>query len=228
MAMSKTVDPVAKIEVDEYDPVAAKVAVNVACVLDQSGSMGVVVDDTIKGFNKFLRDQVEADPDSLFTLTLFSTQFDLRHDNVRIADVPFLDRASYRPNGQTALYDAVCTTIKRMEEVRQGDARIVVVILTDGEENASRRYTYDQVTDLIKAKTDEGWEFIYLAASLSGVQAGRSLGFQQDRVYSYDQGQTQSTFGAISSGLRTYRSNGKSAVLTSNLAANLPTKDDEQ
>lgn len=112
-------------------------------LLDKSGSMDSVLDDTIGGFNSFVRDQVHLG--GTLTLYTFSTTCTCEYRDVPIEEVPFLTHETYVPGGNTALYDAMGTILKDYAG-KEGS----FVILTDGQENSSRKFTKNHVKDLIE------------------------------------------------------------------------------
>ena len=136
-------------------------------VLDKSGSMGSLQGPTIEGVNAFIAGQRQGQGRALMSLTLFDTSFDVRFVGLDIREVPALGSREnrYQPQGGTALYDAVVTTIRGAEAWLAnhpdfaGD--VVTVIQTDGEENSSTIASLDDVNALITEKTALGWEFIF-------------------------------------------------------------------
>ncbi len=111
-------------------------------VLDKSGSMEIIREATVAGFNQFLRDQQEEGGSAAMTLTLFDTRFKTLVTALPVAEVRPLDRRSYIPGGNTALYDAIAHTLRltdRYVEEHKPD-QVLFVIMTDGQENASREF----------------------------------------------------------------------------------------
>lgn len=162
-------------------------------VLDQSGSMGSLVDTTIVGFNAFVEEQASMAGDNYLSLTLFDTTVDCRFDAVELALVPPMARRgvnSYSPQGGTALYDAVGMSIEAVEAwvVKHPtfDGRIITAIQTDGMENSSRTWTLDNLNQLIRAKTEEGWEFAFLGAGEAAWTEGDKLAVPKAANMSYD------------------------------------------
>jgi len=143
-------------------------------VLDKSGSMGTITDATISGFNEFLHDQ-QADG-ALFSLTMFDTRFQLVHNAEPVKDVPDLDRHTYMPSGNTALYDAIGASIAAVKSLKAQPERVVFVILTDGQENSSREYTQRQIFDAITEQQAAGWQFIFLGSDQDAYASGASMG----------------------------------------------------
>ena len=165
-------------------------------ILDKSGSMSARHDATISGFNEYLKTvSKEAGKDkkaeTLFSLTMFDTEIVKPYIAAKLKDVKELDRESYRPDGMTALYDAVCITVKEVEEKvkkMKGKTAVVTVILTDGEENSSHEYTEKQLSNKIKELQNGNWTFVFLGANQDswataqkwGVHAGNIANFSMD------------------------------------------------
>ncbi len=154
----------------------------IAFILDRSGSMEAIRTAAIEGFNTFLRDQQTAPDQARFTLVFFETETDARHISIPIAEVVPLDRETYAPNGCTALLDAIGETIdrlgKRFAAIPEADRpeHVTVAILTDGEENSSRRYTWHQIADRIKHQTEKySWEFLFLGAGPDAIATAAQL-----------------------------------------------------
>ena len=120
-------------------------------ILDKSGSMSGLEADTIGGFNAMIDKQRREAGEALVSTVLFDTDCTVVHDRVNLADVPKLTEREYCPGGCTALLDALGGAIHHIGSVhkyaREEDVpeRTLFVITTDGMENASRRYTSDQV-----------------------------------------------------------------------------------
>ena len=121
-------------------------------ILDRSGSMEACRDDTIGGFNAFLREQ-QAEGGTL-TLILFDHEYSVSYTNKPISDVEPLTINTFVPRGATALLDAIGKAIKNTQSNVP-----TVVILTDGQENSSQEYTKAHIKDLIEQKTKDGWTF---------------------------------------------------------------------
>jgi hypothetical protein len=141
--------------------------INVVFVLDETGSMQIRKDETVKQFNKYIKKikkHKNAD-DVRFSLTRFnSSKRDIFYDKVKLKNVKKL--TDYTPDFATPLYDAIGLTINSIKS-----DKCIFVILTDGEENSSIEFTYDDIVKLVKDKTDDGWEFVFLATGLDNMQA---------------------------------------------------------
>lgn len=154
--------------------------VEIACVLDRSGSMTTIRDDAIGGFNAFLKDQQAIPGEAKLTLALFDDQYDVIHDAVDIASVPELTAETFVPRGWTALYDAVGRTIDgigaRLSAAQDKPEKVIFVILTDGMENRSKEYTQERIAEMIKHQSEKyGWEFIFLAANQDAFATGAQM-----------------------------------------------------
>ncbi len=161
-------------------------------IIDRSGSMGGLEDDTVGGFNSMLEKQKNQEGDCFVTTVLFDHQSEIIHDRLPVSEVPPLDTDTYFVRGTTALMDAVGETIKHIETVhryaRTEDVpkNTLFVITTDGMENASRKYSSKEVKKLIKEKTEKlGWEFLFLGANIDAHEAAESIGIKKERAANY-------------------------------------------
>lgn len=155
-------------------------------VLDESGSMGSIAQAARDGFNEYLEEQVGHGGPTWWTLTTFNTRTNTRFAVIPGAEVrPLGD--DYSPGGMTALYDAVGRSITKTQRYleRRGDDRpadVIVVILTDGMENASRKWTARRVFDLITEAEDSGWQFVFLGANQDSWAVAQDLGIRKGAV----------------------------------------------
>ena len=161
-------------------------------ILDRSGSMSGLESDTIGGFNAMLAKQKKEPGTAYVTTVLFDTRFDRIHDRLKLEEVPALTERDYVPGGCTALLDAVGDTVRHIAGIhryaRPEDVpeKTVVVITTDGLENASRRYTLDQVKGLIEHEKEKyGWEFLFLGANIDAIETARGIGISADRATNF-------------------------------------------
>jgi hypothetical protein len=167
-------------------PSGGKQQVLVNVILDKSGSMSTKVQDVIGGFNLYL-DELgkEQAVDYGFSLTLFDTVVEMKYKGVPLASVAKLDDSSYRPSGNTALFDAVGNTVQTVST--EGFDKIITVIMTDGEENSSREWTLHAIRELIKSKEAAGnWTFVFLGANLDAFAQGTNLGVSVANSVRYD------------------------------------------
>ena len=175
-------------------------------ILDRSGSMSGLETDTIGGYNGMLKKQ-KAEPGTAFVTTvLFDDNYELLHDRVNIRELSPITEKEYFVRGSTALLDAVGKTISRIgndqkhaDESRRAD-KVMIVIITDGMENASREYTYHRIMDMIdRQKSRYGWEFLFLGANIDAVATAAKFGISSDRAANYhaDSTGTQLNYNAI-------------------------------
>lgn len=148
--------------------------VEIVAILDRSGSMGMLVEDAIGGFNTFLKEQQALPGEALMTLVLFDTQYEVLYSTTPIKGVPELTRQTYLPAGMTAMNDAIGRALVALEA--RSPEKAVVCILTDGLENASREFDTAQVKAKIEAAQKRGWEVVYLAANQDAFATGASYG----------------------------------------------------
>ena len=184
-------------------------------ILDRSGSMAGLESDTIGGFNAMIRKQRQVDGEALVSTVLFDHESLVLHDRVPLARVAPMTSADYTVRGCTALLDAVGDAIRHIGNIhkyaREEDVpeHTIFVITTDGMENASRRYTADQVRALIEKQQARGWEFIFLGANMDAVKTAAAYGIPQDRsvTYSNDGMGVQANYCAMSDAVMDIRCN---------------------
>jgi hypothetical protein len=162
----------------------------VICILDRSGSMSSIINDSIGGFNTFLKQQKELKDEATITVALFDDKYDLLYDDVDIKKAEELTNKVWLPRGTTALYDAIGKTINgvKAKHARLGDeapAKVLVCIVTDGYENASKEYKLDDIKKLIKKCENDDWNFIYLAANQDAFAVGSSFGVSMGNTFTY-------------------------------------------
>lgn len=159
-------------------------------ILDRSGSMASVAGDTIGGFNEFLSKQKTEQGEAKMTLVQFDNLYEKVYEALPLADVKPLDRTTFVPRGSTALLDAIGTTIlaqgKRFDEASSKPGKVVVAILTDGEENSSREFTREKVFALIKEQRDKwAWDFYFLGANQDAIRAAGDIGILKAQAITY-------------------------------------------
>lgn len=161
-------------------------------ILDRSGSMVGLEKDTIGGFNSLIKKQREESGDALISTVLFDNYSEVIHDRVPLGRIPEMTEKEYYVRGCTALLDAVGGAVHHIGNVhkyaREEDRpeHTLFVITTDGMENASRRYTYDQVRQMIeRQKAQYGWEFLFLGANIDAAKEAARFGIQEDRAVNY-------------------------------------------
>jgi len=172
----------------------------VSFLLDETGSMHSIKDDTIGGFNEYV-DTLKKDGDDIaFSLVSFNSNgAKSRYVAEPIDAVPPLTNDNYRPAAMTPLIDASVKIIKATAKAvkkRKDDPLVLVVIQTDGIENCSRKHTAADLAALVKEKTEAGWEFVFLGAGLDAFNAARSAGVRIDweKTIQYDRGSSRDVF----------------------------------
>ena len=161
-------------------------------ILDRSGSMAGLEDDTIGGFNAMIEKQKAEPGEALVSTVLFDNRSEVIHDRLPLDKVPAMPRKEYYVRGCTALLDAVGNAVHHIGNVhkyaREEDrpARTLFVITTDGMENASRRYDYHRVKEMIeRQKERHGWEFVFLGANIDAAKEAARFGIDADRAANY-------------------------------------------
>ena len=165
---------------------------HIICVLDSSGSMGNIMKDSIGGFNEFLRQQKALPDKATITVALFDdpNHYQLLYDNIDIKQAEELTSTVWYPRGMTALYDAIGKTIntdkaKLARLGKEAPSKVLVCVVTDGEENSSKEYTLAAVKKLIKECEKEDWNFLYLAANQDAFKVGSGFGISVGNTYNY-------------------------------------------
>lgn len=161
-------------------------------IIDESGSMGPLRDDTIGGFNNLIEDQKKEPGETRITTVMFNTSHRTVHNNVHINEIELLNRNMYCPCGGTALLDALGDTINSVgvrlantpEEERP--ASVLIVITTDGEENASHVFTKNKIKEMIEHQQNVyNWKFMYLGANIDAISEAESYGIFRGMAATY-------------------------------------------
>ena len=161
-------------------------------ILDRSGSMAGLEDDTIGGFNAMIEKQKREEGSAIVSTVLFDNDCQVIHDRVDIQKIGPMTRNEYYVRGCTALLDAVGGAIHHIGNVhkyaREEDRpeKTLFVITTDGMENASRKYTYDRLKAMIERQKEKyGWEFLFLGANIDAAREAARFGISVDRAANY-------------------------------------------
>ena len=162
-------------------------------ILDRSGSMAGLEADTIGGFNSMIEKQKKQDGDCYVSTVLFDNESEVLHDRVKLADVPKMTDEDYTVRGCTALIDAIGGAIHHIGNIhkyaRPEDVpeNTMFVITTDGFENASHRYSSEQVKTMVKRQKEKyGWEFLFIGANIDAVETANRYGIDEDRAVNYN------------------------------------------
>jgi uncharacterized protein YegL len=188
-----------------------RVLVNV--ILDKSGSMSTKVKDVIGGFNLYL-DELAKEPavDYGFSLTLFDTVVEMKYKAVPLAKVAKLDDTTFRPSGNTALFDAIGNTVQTVST--DGFDKTITVIMTDGEENSSREWTMPAIRELIRSKESAGnWTFVFLGANLDAFAQGACLGVPMANAVRYDPADYRGVYASLAKSTNLFSTSAAKAVV---------------
>lgn len=203
----------------------SKPTTHVLMVTDMSGSMTSLAEDVRGGFNTYV-DDLRKDKDGKYrlTVTLFDNQFESLCVAAKLADVPRLTEENYRPRAMTALLDAVGKTVgefeSRVPALADGD-KVLVVVQTDGQENASTEFSRDQIAKLIKDREATGrWTFMYLGAGVAAWAQAGGMGFSAATTLraANTSGATRSSYSGLTQASIAY-SKGATAAEASGLVA---------
>lgn len=217
---------------------------DIICILDRSGSMGEpeLISKTIEGFNTLVADQRKETGRAKMTLCLFdgsvynkSKSHEIVYNRVDLSEVKDLDKTTYVPNGSTALYDAIGFTISNFynnwKDSQDKSSKVIIMIMTDGYENASNEYTKDAVAELIKRRTEEdGWVFLFLGANIDTMSVGGGMGVSVGNTMSFSgDGKGFSTgYCKMSSSVSKMRSVSYTASMSNSLLSDDETEGDKK
>ena len=197
---------------------------HISVILDRSGSMESIRDDVIGGFNAFLDEQQALEGSATLTLVQFDSQnpYEVLANFQLIGTVQPLSRELFVPRASTPLLDAMGRGINDLEatlaKMKEGErpAKVIFLIVTDGQENSSREFSRKQITEMIaKHEKEHAWQFVYISADLSAIGEARDLGMQADKVMAFDKNGagTRNAMMSFSKQAAAYRSNPAAAPL---------------
>lgn len=162
-------------------------------ILDRSGSMSGLEDDTIGGYNAMIEKQKKEPGEAIVTTVLFDNMYELLHDRISLRGIAPITDKEYYVRGTTALLDAVGITINKIVNAMKHTAEneraehVMFIITTDGLENASREFSYEKVRGMIEhQKNKYGWEFIFLGANIDAIATAERFGISKDRATNYN------------------------------------------
>jgi hypothetical protein len=140
----------------------------IICITDRSGSMNAIRHDVVGGYNRFINDQKAVPGEARMTFVQFDDLYERLYEGVAIETVPYLSLDTYVPRGSTALMDAIGRTLneqgERIAREKWAD-KVIVTIITDGQENASVKFRTDEIREMITHAEQHGWSFVFLAAN---------------------------------------------------------------
>lgn len=161
-------------------------------IVDRSGSMYSLTSDVIGGINRFIDEQRSVEGEANFTLVLFDDEVTHIHDRVNIKDVPHLTDETYMVGGSTAMNDAIGLTVKKLgvalAEMDESErpSKVIVCIMTDGQENASREYSTAAIKAMIDHQTEKyAWEFVFMAANIDVDEVSDQIGIRSANRYAF-------------------------------------------
>jgi len=189
---------------------------HIAVILDRTGSMQPIREDTIGGFNTFLNEQKNEPGFATLTLVQFDSQdpYEVIHKFKAIKEVPELTLETYVPRASTPLLDAMGRGINDLEgslselEEDQRPERVVMVVITDGQENASREFKKDVVQKMIREKQEKNdWQFVFLSADLDAIQDAIESGVRMQSAMAFDKNAdgTAAVWESVSARISDYR-----------------------
>lgn len=175
-------------------------------ILDRSGSMYSLTEDTIGGFNSMIDSQKKETGEAYVTTALFDDQYELLHDHVNIKEIKPITNAEYYARGNTALLDAIGKTINsigsRLSATPEDERpdKVIFVITTDGMENASFEFDKKTVKEMIEHQQNKySWVFMFLGTNMDAVSEAASYGINTDfaRTYTASAQGTSSLYSAV-------------------------------
>ena len=171
-------------------------------LLDRSGSMQSIREDTIGGFDAFIAEQRTQPGDCRVTLAQFDDRYDVVYVDLPVAEVPGLQ---LQPRGTTALLDAIGRLVtdagERLAALPEADrpGTVIVGIMTDGHENSSKEWSHAAVKSLIQQQTQTyGWEFLYMGADQDAIEVGTGLGVPAARSMTYSRSASREAMASTS------------------------------
>ncbi len=190
-------------------------------VLDRSGSMGSIKDETISGFNVFLSEQQKVPGEATMTLAQFDHEYEMVYEARQLRDAPPINDDTYIPRGYTALLDAIGRTINStgnrlagMQEANRPD-KVIFVILTDGLENHSREFSKGKINEMIeRQRSTYKWEFVFLGANQDAIAVAGSMGIAVANAMTYMANAigTRNLYGSLSDNVASYRTGRSKSV----------------
>lgn len=161
-------------------------------IIDKSGSMNSMIETAINGFNEFIIEQKSLDGDALVSTILFDSQYQPLYEDMDVKNCYLLDKNNYKPSSMTALYDAIGYTIdKEIDKLgnlplEERPIKTLCIILTDGAENSSKKYTNVKIKEMItEMKKEFNWEFIFLGADENASLTAEIMGISTSNSYSF-------------------------------------------
>ncbi len=200
---------------------------DITIILDKSASMNMLRQETIDSLNIFIKDQKKVDGVAKITLVQFNHRHEEIFKSIPLVEFPVLTEAHYKPTGGTALLDAIGQTVEaagsRFREMKAAERpeKVFVVILTDGEENSSRNFSYSEIKKVIEHQQDKySWEFVFLGANIDVEEAQSALGTKYSYTFTASREGHRAAMRGMSLGISNSRSTGDSYGISYNNALN--------
>jgi len=183
----------------ESNDIQVKEQLNIRLVLDRSGSMSSCKEETVASVNEYINEIQKEAVEGVFTLSTFDNRsIDIPISRIPIRELTTLGEDILMPRGGTPLYDAIGTAVHDLSAFTYTEnEKKVLVIVTDGYENASREYTSDAIKQLIEEKTKEGWLILYLGADHDAFTQSRDMGFESTKTLHYSKRDSRDAFKAV-------------------------------
>ena len=158
-------------------------------IIDQSGSMYSLTNDTIGGFNSMIQKFKDKKLTGRVSTIFFNNKISTIHDRQDLDSVKEISGKEYVPSGTTSLLDAVGISVTRLSQYpdlqEAKDTQVIVVIITDGQENSSREYSKANVKKIIEDRQSAGWQFVFLGANIDAASEASSLGIKRENAVKY-------------------------------------------
>lgn len=186
----------------EYKESQTKVKMNIYYILDKSGSMADRTDKVISGLNEFIQEHKKIEEDCVVSMYAFNMDLEVLFENKPISEVQVLQKDAYRPNGCTALLDAMGHVLQKIPL----DKKSVLIILTDGEENSSSKYTASSILDMIESRK-ENLNIVYMGSNQDAILNGCNIGANKRSSLLYRDSHLQEAMRCTSAAVKRYRTN---------------------
>ncbi len=175
----------------------------VVLLIDKSGSMKGLEEDTVKGYNSMLDKERKLSVPTNVTTILFSSDHEILADRKPISEVPDMTLDAYKVRGATALYDTIGNAIAKTEAVKGIDdtgSKVLFVIITDGLENYSQTYDQEKIKKMIDAQEEKGWEFVFIGSNMDAEKEADTIGIKKENAATYENSKqgVQANYQAVS------------------------------
>lgn len=158
-------------------------------IIDKSGSMYALTDDTIGGFNSMIKKFQDQKINGRVTTVFFNDKVITIHDRQDLSTVKPISRKEYTAEGTTSLLDAMGISVSKLAacpDIKEAkDTQVVAVVITDGMENSSKEYKKAMVKQMVEDRQKDGWRFIFLGANIDAASEAESLGIGRSNAVKY-------------------------------------------